>query len=82
MTRIRAKVTNFECYARAEQHVCVCCIFLYRTRKLRQAESATQLKLATRSMKLGTHLLGLLTQPAVAGAGSLGELQLRIFCPE
>ena len=41
--------------------------------------SSTQLKLATSSMKLGTHLLGLLTQPAVAGAGSLGELQLRIF---
>ena len=31
------------------------------------------------SLKLATNSLGLLSQPAVAGAGSLGELQLRIY---
>ena len=31
------------------------------------------------SLNLATHLLGLLTQLAVAGAGSLAKLQLRIY---
>ena len=38
--------------------------------------SSAQLKLATTSSKLATKLPGLLTQPAVAGVGSLDELAL------
>ena len=41
--------------------------------------SSTLLKLATTSSELATNLLGLLTQPALARAGSLGELQLRTY---
>ena len=41
--------------------------------------SSAQLKLATTGLKLATQSPGLLTQPAVAGAGSMGELQLRIY---
>ena len=37
--------------------------------------SSTQLKLANSSMKLGTHLLGLLTQPAVAGARNFVQVR-------
>ena len=43
-----------------------------------KAQQSAQLKLATTSSKLATQLPGLLTQPAVAGAGSLDELQQRI----
>ena len=41
--------------------------------------SSAKLKLATTSSELATSLLGLLTQPALAIAGSLGELQLRTY---
>ena len=43
--------------------------------------SSAQLKLVTTSLDLGANLLGLLFRPAVPGAWSLGELQLRIFPP-
>ena len=36
-------------------------------------------KLSTASSELATNLLRLLSQPALAGAGSLGELQPRIY---
>ena len=41
--------------------------------------SSAQLKLTTTSLKLATQLPKLLTQPAVAGAGSLDDLQQRIY---
>ena len=42
-------------------------------------KSSAQLKLGTTSSKLATQLPGLLSQPAVAGAGCLDELQQRIY---
>ena len=36
--------------------------------------------LATTSLELAINQLELLTQPAVAGAGGLSELQIRIHC--
>ena len=41
--------------------------------------SSAKLKLATTSSELATNSLGLLTQPALARVGSMGELQLRTY---
>ena len=42
--------------------------------------SSAELKLTTPSLELATHQLELLTQSLMDGAGSLAELQLRIYC--